>query len=61
MKWRKIGEPEVEMTIRMPDRREETVFGRWNVYKRMGSRLIKVTYRDLGHEWLVISAVDKMD
>lgn len=49
------------MTIRMPDRREETVFGRWNVYKRMGSRLIKVTYRDLGHEWLVISAVDKMD
>jgi hypothetical protein len=40
---------------------ERTEHGRINASRRLGERFIKVTYKDLGEELLIISAVDKSD
>jgi hypothetical protein len=61
MKWRRISEQEVEAVLSNPDKMEETERGRTNAFKRLGNRLIKVSYKDLGKEFLIISAVDKSD
>lgn len=61
MKWRKISEQEVEAVLAEPDKVERTERGRINALKRLGERFIKVTYKDLGEEILIISAVDKRD
>ena len=36
-----------------------SIRGRMNVYKTIGERYIKVTYKKLSHETLIISVVDK--
>jgi hypothetical protein len=59
MKWRSISEQEIFAAMEKPDRIETSVMGRKNVYKLMGDRNIKVTYRETSGEILVISAVDK--
>lgn len=59
MKWRKISEDEVRLVLSNPDKREESIKGRINVYKAIGMRYIKVTYKEFPEEILVISAVDK--
>jgi len=59
MKWRNISEQEVEEVLRIPEKSESTVRGRLNVYKAIGNRYLKVTYKDFGDYVLIISAVDK--
>ncbi len=61
MKWRKISEQEVEAVLSVPDKVESTERGRSNAFRRLGSRYLKVTYRELSDEILIISAVDKRD
>ncbi len=59
MKWRRISEEEVNLVLENPDKIEESIRGRMNVYKTIGKRYIKVTYKKLSHETLIISVVDK--
>ena len=61
MKWRKISEEEVEQTLRNPDKIDSLPDGRQNAFKAIGQRYIRVSYRDLEMEKIVISAVDKND
>ena len=59
MKWRRISEEEVNLTLNNPDRVEESIKGRINVYKSIGQRYIKVTFKRFSDEILIISVVDK--
>lgn len=59
MKWRKISEDEVNSVLNGPDKTEQSIKGRTNVYKTLGSRYIKVTYKEFSDEILIISVVDK--
>ncbi len=59
MKWRKISEEEVILVINEPDKSEQSIKGRINLYKRIGQRNLKVTYKEFSEEILIISAVDK--
>jgi hypothetical protein len=59
MKWRGISEAEVLSVIEAPDRNEASIRGRINLYKRIGRKHLKVTYREFPQELLVISVVDK--
>lgn len=61
MKWRKISEQEVEAVLSVPDKVEPTERGRMNAFRRFGSRYLKVTYRELPDEILIISVVDRSD
>jgi hypothetical protein len=40
---------------------ERTERGRINALQRLGEQFITVTYKDVGEELLIISAVDKSD
>ncbi len=59
MKWRRISEEEVYLVLDKPDTFEESFGGRTNVYKSLGQRHIKVTYKKFSNEILIISVVDK--
>jgi len=59
MKWRKISEEEVFSVLNEPDKNESSIKGRINVYKRIGQRYLKVTYKEFVEEILIISVVDK--
>ena len=59
MKWRLISEEEVSLAFESPDKIEESSKNRLNVYKSLGQRYIKVTYRKFSNEILIISVVDK--
>jgi len=59
MRWRRISEEEVYLAIESPDKIEESIKGRTNVYKFIGKRYIKVTYKDFSGQILVVSAVIK--
>lgn len=59
MKWRKIFEDEVYSVINEPDKIEQSIKGRINLYKRIGQRYLKVTYKEFSEEILIISVVDK--
>jgi len=61
MKWRRISEEEVSLVLDKPDKTEDSIRGRTNVYKQIGSRFIKVTYRHSSGEILIISVVDKAE
>ena len=61
MKWRRISQAEVEQTLKEPEKTELTEQGRKSAFKTIGTRYIKVTYRELKDEILIISAVDKRD
>jgi hypothetical protein len=58
MRWRRISEEEVYLTLRSPDRVEESIRDRINAYKSIGHRYIKVTYKEFSDEILIISTVD---
>jgi len=47
MKWRKISEAEVMMTLENPERIEDTIQGRKNAYRLIGERLLKPKKGDL--------------
>ena len=59
MKWRKISEDEINFVLNSPDKTEQSIKGRINVYKTLGSRYIKVTYKEFSDEIFIISVVDK--
>ncbi len=59
MKWRKISEDEINLVLSSPDKTEQSIKGRTNLYKAIGTRHIKVTYREFSNEIFIISAVDK--
>ena len=59
MKWRKISEEEVFSVINEPDKSETSIKGRINLYKGIGQRYLKVTYKEFSKEILIISVVDK--
>ena len=59
MKWRRISEEEVALTLSSPDKTEQSIKGRINVYKTIGMRYIKATYKEISDEVLIISVVDK--
>ena len=59
MKWRGISEKEVLAVLEEPDMIEESIRGRKNVFKLMGVKNLKVTYKEINGEILIISAVDK--
>ena len=61
MKWRKISQTEIEQVLEFPENTELSERGRKNVFKTIENRYIKVTYRELEDEILIISAVDKSD
>ncbi len=61
MRWRKISETEVEQTLEDPDKTELTGEGRKNIFKIIGDRYIKVTYKESKDEIIIISVVDKSD
>jgi len=42
-----------------PDKTKRSIKDRTNVYKFIGERYIKVTYKELSGEILIISTVDK--
>jgi len=47
------------LVLENPDKFEESFEGRINVYKSLGQRYIKVTYKNFSNEILIISVVDK--
>jgi len=44
MKWRKIAKAELEATIADRDMQQDSIKGRKNAFKKLGGRLVKVTY-----------------
>ena len=61
MRWRGISEIEVEQTVMEPDRLESSIRDRTNAYKRIGDRLIRVTFAESGDDILIITVVDRTD
>ncbi len=59
MKWRRISEEEVYLTLENPDNIEKSIRDRKNAYKAIAQRYIKVTFREFPDKILVISVVDK--
>ena len=59
MKWRKITEAEVESTIADPDMQQDSITGRKNAFKTLGSRLVKVTYCREDDDIVIVTAVIK--
>ena len=59
MKWRRIGEREVQETMANPERVEDTVKGRKNAFKKVDGRLLKITYLTEKDEAIVITAIAK--
>jgi hypothetical protein len=60
MKWRRIAVKDVEETISSPDRVEESIKGRKNAFKLIGSKLLKITYKtEKNYDIIVITAMVK--
>ncbi|MGB8656509.1 MAG: DUF4258 domain-containing protein [Candidatus Zixiibacteriota bacterium] len=57
MRWRDISEQEVKQTRSDYDRIEDSVRTRKNALKKIGKRLIKVTFREEDDKILVITAL----
>ncbi len=59
MKWPRVSEAEVIEALESPDRIEETAEQRKNAYKAVGNRLLKVTYRLVSSQTVVITVIEK--
>jgi hypothetical protein len=59
MKWRRISEEEVLKVLQDPDKVEKSSRGRTNVYKTIHERHLKVTFKELPEEILIITVIDK--
>jgi hypothetical protein len=59
MRWRKITELEIKEVVNHPENVEDSIYGRKNVFKKIGDRLLKVTYRHEGQKIIIITAVIK--
>ncbi|MDO8674686.1 MAG: DUF4258 domain-containing protein [Candidatus Omnitrophota bacterium] len=61
MKWRQISEEEVVRTLSSPDKTVVLEDNRYHVYKVIGSRNVRVTYRLSAGKVMVLTVVDKSD
>jgi len=61
MKWRKISEEEVRLTLDNPDKLILLEENKHHAYKVMNTRNIRVTYRLLKDSFVVLTVVDKSD
>ena len=61
MRWRGISETDVADAVMVPDRPEPSIRDRTNAHKRIGDRLIRVTFVETGNGILVITVVDRTD
>lgn len=63
MKWRKISETEVKKVLENPDRKEpyQVNIEITNIYKQVGKKYLRVSYKQQGNDMLIISVVDKSD
>ena len=59
MKWRKISDEEVTSVVLSPDYKESTIKSRFNAFKKIADRTIKVNYKESDDEIYVITAVVK--
>jgi hypothetical protein len=59
MRWRNISETDVEQALASPQKVEQTDFGRYNAYKQIVGRLLKVTYTHFDDSYYVATAVWK--
>ena len=59
MKWRRISNEEVTSVLLFPDYKEPTIKGRFNAFKNIAGRTIKVTYKESDDEIYVITTVEK--
>ncbi len=59
MKWRRIKENEVTLTIQEPDSLEGTLKGRINATKMIDGRLLKITYKPDDEIMTVVTAMVK--
>jgi len=54
-----ITEDDIKLAINNPDRIEDTIRGRKNVFKTLEDRTLKVTYRQDDQDLVVITALVK--
>lgn len=59
MRWREITEEEVKLTLSEYDKIEDSVKGRRNAFKKIGTRLIKVTFKEEDNKITVITALER--
>lgn len=59
MKWRRILDEEVKAVVAFPDNVQETIKNRKNAFKRIGGRVLKVTYRIEHDKVLVITVITR--
>jgi hypothetical protein len=59
IKWRRITEKELRDAIADPDRLTESTKGRKNVFKSIGNRLLKITYKVENDAIIIITAMVK--
>jgi hypothetical protein len=59
MRMHGITEAEIDLAVENPDFSEPSVEGRINVWKKLGDKFLRVTYKDEPARILVITAVKK--
>jgi hypothetical protein len=59
MKWRRISEADVLKVLDAADHVEESIHERRNAYKKLGDRLLKVTYVAQEGDVVVVTVIEK--
>lgn len=59
MKWREVFEDEVKATIFEPEKTEDSIKGRKNVFKHVGKKWLKVTFKEEIDKITIVTVVDK--
>ncbi len=59
MRWHKLAEAEVELTIQKPEFLEPSFEGRFNAWIKISDKFLRVTYKEEADRFLVITAVKK--
>ncbi|MDD5434750.1 MAG: DUF4258 domain-containing protein [Nitrospira sp.] len=59
MKWREVFEDEVKETILEPEKTENSTKGRKNVFKHVGEKWLKVTFKEETDKITIVTVVDK--
>ena len=59
MRWHRISAAEIESAILSPDWVESFSESRWNAWKKLSERFVRVTYEEKNNDLLIITAVTK--
>ena len=59
MKWREIEEGEIKDTVLYPEKVENSIKDRKNAFKHIGSKWLKVTFKQESDNMVIITAIDK--